>query len=264
MSTAPHLPTYDAPPLVEVVFGRQFEPLPLTAAHTGLLWETLGRAAYPTVHEQPPLPSMVEHLDDQAASVLDVGEVFTWPRLWFTSRDQDSLIQLQRDRFLINWRAGAQPYPRYAALFPRFEAVWSTFREFVRAELDLSPSLRQYELTYVNHIPWAPSWQDLATALRATFPDFAWRVDGRFLASPEGGEIRLAFRLPDEAGRLHVRVRDGRRMADGARLFILELTARGFLPDAVAWFDAAHAWIVRGFADLTSREMQENTWQRRA
>lgn len=256
------LPAYDAPPLVEVVFGRQFDPLPLTVAHTGLLWERLDRKAYPDVQEQAPLPPVVEIYDGHAGPEIDIGEVLGFPRLWFTSREHDSLIQLQRDRLLVNWRAGMKPYPRYTTLFPKFQAVWATFETFVRAELDRAPSLRQLELTYVNHIPWA-SWPDLGAALRATFPDLAWRADSRFLVAPEGGEHRLTFRLPDKSGRLHVRFRDGRRTADGARIFILELTARGFLPDAPAWFEMAHDWIVRGFADLTSSEMQEKTWQRR-
>jgi uncharacterized protein (TIGR04255 family) len=253
------LPAYDAPPLVEVVFGRQFDPLQLSVAHAGLLWERLDREAYPHVQEQPPLPPVIEAFDEQGAPEIYIGDVLS-PRLWFTSREHDSLIQLQRDRFLVNWRAGGQPYPRYSALFPKFEAVWATFENFVQAELGLAPSMRQFELTYVNHIPWAPSWPDLGTALRATFPDLAWRTGGRFLVAPESGETRFAFRFPDNAGRLHVRLREGRRM-DGARIFMLDFTARGFLPDAVAWFEMAHDWIVRGFADLTSTEMQEQTWQ---
>jgi len=28
------------------------------------------------------------------------------------------------------------------------------------------------------------------------------------------------------------------------------------------WFDLAHEWIVRGFTDLTEKEMQETIWKR--
>ena len=28
------------------------------------------------------------------------------------------------------------------------------------------------------------------------------------------------------------------------------------------WFDLAHEWIVRGFADLTTEKIQQNIWRR--
>ena len=264
MPPPPTLPTFDAPPLVEVVFGRQFDPLPLTAAHTGLFWQRLGRDAYPQVQEQPPLPPMIERFGEDQVSVVELGDVFALPRLWFTSVTGDALVQVQRDRFLVNWRASTTPYPRYVTLRPQFEALWSTFEGFSRAEFDIAPVVQQYELTYVNHIPWHPDWQDLGAALRFVFPDLGWRPGTRFLPSPEGTDVRLAVRLPKDAGRLHLRLREGRRKTDGARLFMLEFTARGLLPSASEWFDLAHEWIVHGFADLTSAEMQEQAWQRRS
>jgi uncharacterized protein (TIGR04255 family) len=259
------LPTYGAPPLVEVVFGRQFDPLPFTAAHIGLFWERLGRTAYPVVQEQPPLAPVIERLvDEPTTAVVEFADVPPLPRLWFSSDEHQSLVQLQRDRLLVNWRASSLPYPRYVTLSPKFSELWSVLDDFARSELTTNPVLRQFELTYVNHIPWTPRYDDYGTALRGIFPDLSWRPEARFLASPEGGDIRLGFRLPGDSGRLHVRVREGKRKVDGTRLFMLELTARGFQDDAQAWFDRAHEWIVRGFADLTSAEMQEQVWQRKA
>jgi hypothetical protein len=50
-------------------------------------------------------------------------------------------------------------------------------------------------------------------------------------------------------------------------MLLLELTVRGIgqfksHEQMWEWFDLAHKWIVYGFADLTSKEVQKEIWKR--
>lgn len=80
----------------------------------------------------------------------------------------------------------------------------------------------------------------------------------------------MSFPLPESTGRLHVTLRQMRRIQDGREVLALDLTARGFPagPEAsgresmLSWFDVAREWIVRGFADLTTLEAQKDLWGR--
>jgi hypothetical protein len=52
-------------------------------------------------------------------------------------------------------------------------------------------------------------------------------------------------------------------------LLVAELTVRGIGPDRSvegmwSWFDLAREWIVRGFADVTGPDVQQNIWRRNA
>jgi hypothetical protein len=60
-------------------------------------------------------------------------------------------------------------------------------------------------------------------------------------------------------------VQTARRQDDNRRVFRFEITARGIGPDLStngmqAWFDLAHEWIVRGFADYTGLQIQREIW----
>jgi hypothetical protein len=51
-------------------------------------------------------------------------------------------------------------------------------------------------------------------------------------------------------------------------LFILEMRCRGIsksleYADLKKWYNLAHEWIVRGFADITSLECQKKIWGRK-
>ena len=47
-------------------------------------------------------------------------------------------------------------------------------------------------------------------------------------------------------------------------MFVLDLTTRGISNEGIQeWFDMAHEWIVRGFEDLTTSEIQEKVWKKK-
>lgn len=262
------LPEYEKPPVEEVVCGVLFEPLRgLQLPHFGLLWEKF-RKEYPRFQEVAPLAAVVERFEEISSMVIETPEL-PLPRLWFLHND-GRIIQVQRDRFLHNWRK-LQPtdeYPRYNLVFQMFQDYFSTFLRFLN-EFQLGPLVpRQYEMTYVNIIPQGEGWET-ADDLNKIFPDFCWKSGkGRFLPNPIGINWRMSFPLPEQEGRLHMDVQSARRVPDKHRILRFEITARGIgvdtEPEAMqGWFDLAHEWIVRGFADYTGIQIQKNLWRRK-
>ena len=92
-------------------------------------------------------------------------------------------------------------------------------------------------------------------------------ITGVFLPEPEDISLSVRYRIPDQPGiaRLYVAVNPGfdQQGNPGLRL---TLTAHGGLePDGASSLETSlnvgREWIVRGFADLTSRTMHE-IWER--
>jgi uncharacterized protein (TIGR04255 family) len=176
------------------------------------------------------------------------------------------LVQLQRDRFVYNWRRKSPDdgdYPSYDAVVVDFERLWGAFGEFVAREKLGDLVVRQLELVYVNIIP-----VDCIPDGDPVFIDQARDLSrSRFLPTPESFEWRTSYLLPEDSGRLHILVSTAREIASGAPLRKLDMIARG-INDAApsgemrSWFDLAHEWIVHGFADVTTSSMQTDVWRR--
>ena len=112
-------PEYDAPPVIEVVLSFQFEPLAeLKAAQFGLLWAQF-RKEFPRIEEHPPIAPVTENFELSARErfglQIEMSEIPLLPRTWFLNETGTELIQVQRDRFIHNWRKTdkGQAYPRY-------------------------------------------------------------------------------------------------------------------------------------------------------
>jgi uncharacterized protein (TIGR04255 family) len=265
------LPDYEKPPVIEVVCGILFEPIKgLTAPYIGVLWEKF-KSEYPRCKEVAPLVPVIERFDEaRPPDDLAFGEIFSLPRTWFETSDGNGLIQVQRDRFLHNWKKEREEdqYPHYDYVIGNFRKCLTTFEEFLRENQLEEVRPLQYELTYINHIPQGDAW-DTLDKIKNVFPDFAWRTDGqRFLAVPETINWQNSFVLPEQCGRLHASIRLGKRRTDRRPILLFELTARGISrekssPAIWSWFDMAHEWIVRGFTDLTSEKLHKSVWRRK-
>ncbi|MFD1381016.1 TIGR04255 family protein [Fodinicurvata halophila] len=137
MSTRPgHLPDFTSPPLIEVALGVQFTPLEnLQTLHGGIIWEAY-KDKYPYTKELPPLPHVLETFGRRQVhssipfklSLQDRPDV---PRYWFISENNDQLIQIQKDRFLQNWRkeSSKAEYPRYESIREDFFLTIKLFVE---------------------------------------------------------------------------------------------------------------------------------------
>jgi uncharacterized protein (TIGR04255 family) len=263
------LPDYENPPLTEVVCGVTFENLDnLIAPHLGLLWQQY-QPDFPRVEEVPLLPSPIEIFEGQTLQgKLELIGVPPLPRELFISEDENTIIQIQRDRFAHNWRKLRHEveYPRYHNVIESFEKRFSLFHSFIEnAGMEISPL--QYELTYVNQIPEGDLWEkvsDIGNIFNKTNFSFG---EGLTLKEPETVNWRISFVLPEQSGRLYATVKTGAtRASDNKKVIIFDLTVRGIgqdksLQNMKQWFDVAREWIVKGFTDLTTLEAQK-LWRR--
>jgi uncharacterized protein (TIGR04255 family) len=261
------LPSYERPPLVEVACSILFAPIEeFKSSHIGLLWQQY-QPDYPACDDVAPLQPIIESFGSHIGQI-QISNIPLLPRAWFITQDGSRIIQVQRDRFICNWRRTDKnsEYPRYSSLIRDFKSHLDTFQSFSNAaELgELLPL--QYELTYVNQIPQGQVWASLAD-IDKIFPYAARSIQSsRLLPLTQSINWETVFDLPDKSGRLHVLVRSA-QIGSKTDLFF-ELTARGIgshssLEGLRSWFDAAHEWIVCAFADLTDEGIQTNIWKRR-
>jgi len=269
MENTSDLPDYDNPPVDEVVCGILFAELgKVCVPHFGQLWEVY-RPEYSICKDVTPLLPTVERFDETPSAEVSFSEVPPLPRVWFIHSDDTKIIQVQRDRFLHNWRRGKQgvSYPRYPFVIEAFREQFTKFQSFLAASDLGEVAPIQYEMTYINQIPKGEGWSSIAD-LGTVFPDFCFRPqEHRFLPAPEGLNVRASYLLPGGVGRLHATIRSAVRRVDNRPIVLFELTARGIGPtntlDAIwTWFDLAREWIVRAFTDLTSEHMHKNVWRR--
>lgn len=254
------LPSYYNPPVEEVVCGLRFEPVSeLKVPHIGLLWEKL-RKDYPQIQHAAPISS-------EQGILIDESTGGPLPRIWFIGAEDDQLIQLQGDRFYFNWRRRLDQYPRYATILQKFIAAKSCLDSCLD-ELRLGKLKPiEFELTYINHIPKGQGWET-TDDLEFVFRDFNWQTrKGRFLPKPANYAWQVRFAFPEEQGSLSAKLSQGKRKTDGTPVLVLEMAARGMPNDSSHdgmkhWLDLAHEWIVRGFADLTTDEIQNSIWKR--
>ncbi len=262
-------PSYENPPVIEVVCGVLFKSIEsLLAPHLGVIWEKY-KSEYPNCQEVPPLTPVIERFEGPAEAQFTFSDKPPLPRIWFIHSDGRGIIQIQRDSFLHNWKK-VQPedeYPRYHQVIEMFKDRLENFQSFLK-ENELGPiEPLQYEMTYVNHIPQNELWMAMKE-IGNVFPDHTNRKGNHtFLPEPEGINWNTTFILPNQVGRLHIKIRNGISQETKIPLLMMESTVRGIGKDKSpegmwGWFDLAREWIVRGFADLTSEEIQKKIWRK--
>jgi uncharacterized protein (TIGR04255 family) len=255
------------------VLGIQFEPLPaLDLIQIGRLW-ALFREEYPKHEIQPMLAAQFETFERPVLEelVLPLGMDTASARCWFLSEDETALVQVQVDRFILNWRkkSGKSTYPRYENMRQRLEQALAKFVGFLRSERlgEIAPN--QCEVTYVNHMEQGKGWTR-PSEVASVFPGFAGRWSSEFLPEPEDVRAALRFLIPgpDRAplGRLHAQIEPRYLRQDNSPLLSLTMTARlrpktDDLAGALSSLDLGREWIVRGFAALTAGSMHK-IWER--
>jgi uncharacterized protein (TIGR04255 family) len=267
------LPDFRKPPVAETVLSLQFEPISgLTSPHLGVLWSRF-RQELPLIEEHPQLPPVFEKFDPPSPAQVEVTieEKPPLPRVWFVNDTKTELIQMQVNRFIHNWRKveGMEPYPHYEPIREKFRSEVAVLEEFLREEKLGRLAVNQCEVTYVNHVEPSGVW-DRHGQLEKVFSMWSGLVNASFLPDPEDAGLHMRFVIPDETGqpigRLHVVVHPAWKKTDNSPILALNLTARGGpigdgIEGAFAFFDLARKWIVKGFADLTTPEMQR-VWER--
>ena len=249
--------TYNYPPVTEVYCGLVFEPIAgLKVPYFGLFWDEF-RSDYPICQHATPLGS-------NPSVIFESITELPLPRIWFLSKSENILIQLQTDRIILNWRKlkPEDKYPKYDSIMREFRTKLNLFSDFV-ASHELG-ALRPVtcELAYVNDVPRGQGWEK-TTELSNLLADFCWHSSSqRFLSEPRDIKLQFVFEIPDSQGSLTFAVSQRTRVSDQVPTFVLQLTANGLGPDhsmnAVwSWFENAHIMINRAFEDLTTPSIQE-------
>ena len=268
------LPRFASPPVVEVAISVQFSELPeFQLVHFGQFWERI-RDGYPRLEHHPPLPSVVELFGTKGAqrASLSLESGFPLGRCWYLSEDGLRLIQIQPDRFVLNWRKleTEAEYPSYDELRGSFLDETRLFLEFVKENQlgEFEPT--QCELTYVNHLPSGRGWSTLAE-IGNVLALWSGHTSEAFLTAPEDVRLAWQYRFEEKGtplGRLHVQAQSASRISDGSPILVLQLIGRGAplgedIEGVTRFLDKAHEWIVRGFTALTTDRMHK-IWERQA
>ena len=267
LSEEPHIENVESatirfrrPPISEVVIATYFKPaLELSTEHIGLYWKRI-RSRFPEVRKLPPVGDLI----------TDISDVFPMPRYWFTADDDASLIQIQKNAFVFNWRRRQDGmYPRYRSIKPDFDKYYALFSEFVRTEIpSAEPTIDLCELTYVNTIQQCRYWQGPQDTNKI-IPSFSMLTLGGGRWSSDDFDCKFAFRTENEnAMHLQVAARSGKTtQAPSIPILVFEIKATeqvGCIAKSEAddWFDRAHEMIMDCFLGMTDQHVQEEHWER--
>jgi uncharacterized protein (TIGR04255 family) len=233
-----------------------------------LLWQGW-RDEYPIVDEVPPLDPAIEREAPGMGATFQITSVPPMMRYWFLSEDQSRLIQLQRDRLILNWRkvpTGPQTYPRYAALREEFVRRIGQLVDFLSVHNLGDLAMTQAELNYINSLPVGQGFDGLGQlhrVLRTLAP-----VEDSLLSEPEEVRISHVYRVDSEAGspaRCYI-VMEPRQDSDEEPSLLLTLTVRGKpfgedVAETMKFLDFGHNEIVRRFTEATT-EVMHASWGR--
>lgn len=247
------LPDFARPPLTEVALGVVFEPVEIGAVGLAELYQRW-RDEFPNVQEHAALPPLFEPPQPGSGLVIEVGHPPM--RLWMLTAAEDQLVQVQRDRLVVNWRRiGRGDYPRYHALRALLDRKLADLGSFLEGRALPVPPPVAVEATYVNLI----EAEGLADFLAAVQP-----LPER-LGRPSEASLSLVFDTTSGLGAgQRVAIFSSRDRTEEAR-YVLRVSVLGQM---TRWdeFDhaitAAHEQAVRTFADVT-RDAMHRTWGRR-
>lgn len=266
MTVKPIRPDFERPPLAEQAISIVFEPIQgFRIVDYGLFWSEIA-ADFPNVATEAPLEAPIEEFESvrpsQVSFKLHLAPPI--PRAMFRNQTNGELVQLQNDRFGLNWaKIADQEYPRSEPLMARFRILYEKFSQYVERQ-SLGPLvLRQCELTNLNVIPvsdFGNSYSDFSKAFRVDAVDF----DLPYL-QPEMFERSRQLRINDSKGnplgRLHMTIAPVISNVDNTQAFRFELTARSApkiqsLEDALGFFDVARNAINGAFIASVTDEIK--------
>jgi hypothetical protein len=181
------------PPINEVICGFLHEPMAaLTAPVHGIYWEKR-RDTFTTCQVQPAI------VDGAPLAFLPFMGPQVASRTWLVSIDETRLLQLQHDRFYVNWRRrnDGDTYPRFSrgpdgpGLLSFALEEYAKFCDFCASQLGGKPRLVAVDLSKIDVLKqgeyWS-DWKDLAKVVPATSvflnsvggmqPELVMRVSG--------------------------------------------------------------------------------------
>ena len=264
-TTAQSTIKFENPPIDEIVCDILFDSIKgLRAGHFGVLWQKF-KPDFPETEDQillAPVPR--EDLETPNKPSL--------PRVWFVHKNENEVVQVQRNRFIYNWRkrqADAE-YPGYKKVIENFERYLSRFQQLLAEENLGNPIPKKYELTYIDLIPKGQGWEDL-DGLEKVFPNLlSLTKQNIFPTGVRDINWQNRLSLPNNLGQLQMSIRNAQRVSNNQPLLSIEFKASSNQPHEPMrdypmrdWFDAAHDTIIKLFSNLISDEIQDKYWGRK-
>jgi uncharacterized protein (TIGR04255 family) len=258
-------PFYSEPPLVEVSVSAQFEPIEeIHLGYLGLIWE-IYKDRYPQVEHIEELPHSIEKFGVIQRDIprFQFQQSMPFPRMRLTSVDNKNVIQIQKDRFVFNWRrdkSSASEYPRFDSIKSKFLTELEGFILFLEKYNLPSLNFNQAELTYVNHIDAEQN------SVQEVFRDYV--KDPNYSDNLELEHFSIKFRhiITEESkkiGRLYTSIDKGNLISDNSSIYILNFTARSHPLDSslegmINVMDIMRSTINNSFTAITSITMHKN------
>lgn len=264
------------PPVAEVALTAQFREPVIDLATVGVFAEQI-RKQFPNQSQRQPAAPIEPETFDQSPTPpppfrIQFAQEVQLPRLWFESPNHDRLVQLQPDRLSVNWRlldGDPTEYPHYSELRKTFQAQLKRLRAIVQRsgrELEVIAC----EVLYVNPI------EPVGQAGPGMHPDLAMVLNRisrsptkAFLGRPEDSQYHARWRIPgpdgQPAGRLYLSAEPA--VSDSQKsIYLVQLVGRTIPTTSQAKavmnaLDLGHEWVVRGFADVTTKAMHK-IWER--
>lgn len=193
------------PPVGELVLSLQFEPLTkLNSGHLGRIWTEV----FPDLRCDPDVEPIEDQFEDLGGPMklirgFAIGPASYPGRMVLSSVLGDRLCQIQRTRFVHNWRSAGSDYPDYNAFLSEFLSGLAKFKDFIDQN-DLGPIVsNQWELVYVDIFPENKDWNNLE--------DWSSVLPGLFSSLNVAEGLKLcnrnaawSFELENGAGRMHI------------------------------------------------------------
>jgi uncharacterized protein (TIGR04255 family) len=229
--------SFSRPPICEVAYSFQFEPIELMhMGYLGLLWGEEFKSGYPKVEQDDPLQHEIERFGAAASTMPKTLKFFTKlpvPRIRMISDDSCSLLQIQNDRFVFNWRNHSTiadvEYPRFDSLKETFSREFAVFSNFLGRNSLGELNINQVEITNVNHIPAnGMSFSEIFAGLECGV-DISSDLKSESISFRTQHVIHLDNK---PIGRLYTVIEKAYLSSDSTEIFKLTFTARSNLKDA--------------------------------
>jgi len=210
-------PKLERPPIDEVICGLVFSPLDLSVLHHGVYWDLR--------HDDFPRSELHPSIEDEPSIMLGVPPI----RTWLISAADDLLIQLQHDRFYMNWRKRSAEYPRFndhadvRGLLTRALKEYEQFSAFCKESLSTTPNATRIELAKIDIFERGRDWKD-RDDLAALMP---WTESVLSLCDIDSPEMMLKFSRSIENGKLSFSATSGLKAATGERVIRTETRVSG-------------------------------------
>ncbi len=258
-------PTFETPPIVELVLGVQFNQLRrMQSAHYGRFWDAIG-TDWLNPRDNPPIQEQFEFFGrERGVTRLQIEPGPPLNRLTLINQSKDRLVQLQPTRMHLNWRNQESSYPSYKTLIVEFEEILNSFTVYCQSEGLGKAEFNQWEITYVDRFVRGKYWDtpaDWSTFLPGLFQPGEIPMNSKLIM--ENRSVDWSFEIQPKLGRLHVQASLVRGNSDSEDALMLNITARGPLgSEQIQTYrqglDLGHDVAVDQFLQLVSTETRKS------